>query len=181
MKYRHLLLSLVLAGFLPVFSASAAAPSVTAGKVVAVHDGDTFTLAEGQKIRVFGIDAPELRQLCRADAVHSAGSPSCVPCGDASRKVLEGLILGQVVSCKSRGQSYDRVVGECAVGEIQIGPWMLSHGYAVAYEQFLRKKDRGAYLGAAASAKRAGTGIWAMTFIPPANWRNHKQRLQCER
>ena len=151
------------------------------GVVAKVHDGDTFTLVGGQKIRVFGIDAPELHQQCRADAIHAPGPSPCVPCGEAARQALEELILGKEVRCESRGQSYDRVVGECAVGKVQIGPWMLTHGNAVVYEQFLRKKDKTSYLGAEAGAKRANEGIWALTFVPPSDWRNHKERLECER
>lgn len=158
------------------------APAVRLEGVVAkVHDGDTFTLVSGQKIRVFGIDAPELHQQCRAGAIHAPGPSPCVPCGEASRQALEELILGKEVRCESRGQSYDRMVGECTVGKIQVGPWMLTHGHAVVSEQYLKKKDRAAYVGAQSGAKRANEGIWAMTFIPPADWRNHKQRLECER
>lgn len=147
----------------------------------AVHDGDTLTLAGGRKVRLFGIDAPELRQQCRADAIYAPGPSACVPCGESSRLALEGLVLGKDIHCTDRGRSYDRVVAECEVGKVQVGPWMLSHGFAVAYAQFLRKADRPTYLGAQASAKRAGEGLWAMTWVPPAAWRNHKARLECER
>jgi endonuclease YncB( thermonuclease family) len=173
-------------GVLVVAAVSAAfpvwgAPShAISGKVKAVHDGDTFTLEGGQRVRIFGIDAPELHQQCRADAVHAPGPSHCVPCGEAARTALEGLILGKEVHCGNRGRSYDRVVGECSVGKTQIGPWMLTHGQAVVYQQYLRKGDRAAYLGAEAGAKRANEGIWAMTMIPPAQWRK-RARLECER
>ncbi len=58
---------------------------------------------------------------------------------------------------------------------------MLTHGRAVVYEQYLRKKDRSVYIGSQSGAKRANEGIWAMTFVPPTDWRNRKQRLECER
>ncbi len=158
---------------------SAPADALT-GTVTAVHDGDTFTLAGNQRVRVFGIDAPELRQQCRSDAIHTPGPSSCVPCGEDARQALEKLILGKEVICTDRGKSYDRIVGECTVGKIQVGPWMLSHGWAVAYESFLKKADKPAYIGAQSGAKRANEGIWAMTWVPPAQWRK-KARLECER
>ena len=142
--------------------------------VTAVHDGDTFTIGH-QRIRVFGIDAPELHQQCKTDA------NVCIPCGQVAREALSDLVKGKEVICRDRGKSYDRIVGECRVGKIEIGPWMLTHGQAVVYKQFLRKADRGAYLSAEASAKRANAGLWAMSWVPPADWRNHKQRLECER
>ncbi len=159
----------------------AVAADTIVGKVVVVHDGDTFTLEGGRKIRIFGIDAPELRQQCRADAIHTPRPSPCIPCGETSRLALAELIQGQELRCENRGQSYDRIVGECTVGKIQLGPWMLTHGLAVMYEQYLRKRDRAAYVAAQSGAKRANEGLWAMTFIPPADWRNHKQRLACER
>ena len=154
--------------------------SAFTGTVTAVHDGDTLTLDGTTKVRLFGIDAPELKQQCRADAIHSPGPSPCVPCGEASRQALEGLVLGKEVTCIDRGKSYDRIVGECAVGKVQLGPWMLSHGWAVAYESFLRKADKPAYIGAQSGAKRANEGLWAMTWVPPDAWRK-KARLECER
>lgn len=58
---------------------------------------------------------------------------------------------------------------------------MLTHGNAVVYACFLLKGDESTYLGAAASAKRASEGLRSMTFVPRSDWRNHKQRLECER
>jgi endonuclease YncB( thermonuclease family) len=58
---------------------------------------------------------------------------------------------------------------------------MLSHGWAVVYESFLRKRDKPTYVVAQSGAKRANAALWAMTWIPPADWRKHKQRLECER
>ena len=169
-------LAILLLNFLPASSFAAD----LSGLVKTVHDGDTLTIQSGQRIRLFGIDAPELRQKCRADAVHQPGPAACVPCGEQARVALENLVLGKEIHCLDRGKSYDRIVGECTVGEVQMGPWMLTHGWAVAYESFLKKADKPAYLGAQSAAKRANEGIWAMTWIPPAQWRK-KARLECER
>ena len=74
-----------------------AAPALAiTGTVTAVHDGDTFTIDGTTKIRVFGIDAPELRQACRVDAIHAPGPSPCVPCGEDARRALDKLILGKV-------------------------------------------------------------------------------------
>ncbi len=43
------------------------------------------------------------------------------------------MILHKAVHCIDRGKSYDRIVGECAVGDVHLGPWILSHGWAVSY------------------------------------------------
>jgi endonuclease YncB( thermonuclease family) len=161
-------------------SLPAAAAETFSGVVTRVHDGDTFTIAGVGRVRMFGIDAPELDQQCRADAIHEPGPSSCVPCGHMSRDALAAMTLHKEVHCIDRGKSYDRTVGECTVGDLHLGPWMLSHGRAVSYTQFLRSRDKREYVGAESGAKRAGAGIWSTTFIPPAEWRNHKARLECE-
>jgi len=150
------------------------------GIATAVHDGDTFTIGK-QKIRVFGIDAPELNQKCRADAILEPGPSPCVPCGKQARGALSRLIQSKELTCTKRGQSYDRMVAECTIGKLNIGLWMLSHGQAVSYPQFLKKRDRNDYLGAEASAKSNGVGLWSETFVPPEDWRRHRARLECER
>ena len=147
------------------------------GTVTAVHDGDTFTLDGHRRGRIFGIDAPELAQQCRDDAIHTPDPSSCVPCGQEARQALETLLTGKEVIRTDRGKSYDRIVGECSVGKIQVGPWMLSHGWAVAYETFLRRADKLAYISAQSGAKE---GIWAMTWVSPAQWRK-MARLECEK
>lgn len=177
MRASPAIISTIMMAFL---SASASSTTMIGGTVTAVHDGDTFSIGH-QRIRVFGIDAPELNQQCRADAIHEPGPSPCIPCGHTARDALAGLIMGKEVHCLDRGKSYDRIVGECTVGQVHLGPWMLSNGWAVSYPQFLRSGDRREYLGAENSAKRAGEGIWSTTFIPPSEWRNHKMRLECER
>ncbi len=141
----------------------------------AVHDGDTLTLTTGQRIRLFGIDAPELKQQCKV-------GDTCRPCGDEARKVLNSLATGPLV-CEGRGESYDRVVARCTAGEVDLSLAMLETGQAVAYGRYLKKSDplRAKYLGAEAAAKKAGLGIWGTKLIPPGDWRNHKMRLECER
>lgn len=153
--------------------ATAAAP--IAGTVSAVHDGDTFTIEGVGRIRMFGLDAPELRQLC------ATAEGACVPCGQAAREDLAAAILGKEVTCTARGVSYDRTVGECSVDGVAIGPRQLERGQGLAYKSYLRKADRPAYLGAEQRAKDAKAGIWGLTLVAPDAWRNRKQRLTCEK
>lgn len=174
-------LGVALAAVLGLAQAHAAQPVPLAGKVEAVHDGETFSLVGGQKIRIFGVDAPGFRQRCQKNALDASGFSPCIPCGEYARRALEGLILGKEVRCERRGESDGQVVGECAYGRIHVGPWMLTHGHAIVDGEYMRKTDLAAYVGAQMGAKHANEGIWSMTFIPPADWRNHKQRLQCER
>ena len=149
--------------------------NVLTGVAVKIHDGDTLTLTGGAKIRIFGIDAPELRQRCEKDNV-------CVPCGEQAREVLKELAKGDLV-CEARGKSYDRTVARCTSGGVDIALAMVEAGQAVVYGKYLKKRDpiRAEYLDAEAGAKKSAKGIWGEIFIPPDQWRHRRARLECER
>ena len=91
----------------------------------AVHDGDTFRCHDGPRVRVWGIDAPELR----TDA------------GPASRRALTHLVAGKVLICRRKGTSYDRVVALCTVRGRDVAADMVRQGQAVDWPRF----SRGAY------------------------------------
>ena len=144
------------------------------GEAVRVHDGDTLTLRDGTKIRLFGIDAPELKQQCLKDRV-------CAPCGQQAREVLRGLAKGEL-QCERRDRSYDRVVARCSAGGVDLALAMVEAGQAIVYGRYIKKRDpiRARYLDSEASARKAHKGIWGQTVIPPEDWRRHRTRLQCE-
>lgn len=79
-----------------------------------VIDGDTISLM-GLHIRLQGIDAEELSE----------------PHGIAARDELHRLIKDGV-TCKLTGaRSYDRYVGKCNVGIIDVGAWLVAYGFAL--------------------------------------------------
>ena len=173
-------------GFSKWIAGLALAPSLAmaadvTGVVTAVHDGASFVIDGQTEVKVFGIDAPDLAQRCRADAIYEPGPAPCVPCGEHARRALASLLEGKRVTCKDRGRSGAAITGECTQGKILVGPWMLSQGWAVVFEPPLERGERPVYFGAQNSAKRASAGLWSTTFIPPAAWRDQKQRLACEK
>jgi len=134
---------------------SAAAPAVT------IVDGDTFVLA-GQTIRLWGVDAPEGRQVCVDDRNRS------YRCGDVAREQLRGLIARGPVSCEKRDRDgYGRTVARCRAGDVDLGAALVRAGWAVEQPHF----SGGAYERAEAQAKAARRGIWAGRFELPEAWR----------
>lgn len=158
-----------------VLSTSAIAAAVLYGEASRVSDGDTFTLSSETRIRLFGIDAPELNQKCKRDN-------ACEPCGQISRAALATLAQGDLI-CEPRGKSYDRVVARCVVGDKDIALELIKAGHAMVYGQYIKKRDplRAMYLDAEAKAKKEKAGIWASEMIPPDQWRRNRARLECER
>jgi endonuclease YncB( thermonuclease family) len=58
-----------------------------------VIDGDTIELA-GERIRLHGIDAPEMKQTCRTRA------GKVQHCGRLAKQDLERIVRGQDIKCK---------------------------------------------------------------------------------
>jgi endonuclease YncB( thermonuclease family) len=78
---------------------SAARAGTFTGQVTRVVDGDTFRISSKDiRIRVWGLDAPEVEQ----------------PGGSAATATLSRLISGQSLTCRQRDiDRYGRIVGQC--------------------------------------------------------------------
>ena len=143
-----------------VFSASAHAR--IAGPAT-VTDGDSLKVS-GQRIRLFGIDAPESKQTCVAGGQRWR-------CGRSATRALRSHIAGRPVVCAERDRDrYGRIVAVCRVGGEDINAWMVSQGMAVAYTKYSR-----AYVGQQRSAKAARRGLWRGDFVAPWDWRRGKR------
>jgi endonuclease YncB( thermonuclease family) len=103
-----------LAGLIAVSVALPACASDIKGRARVV-DGDTLWLGN-IKVRLKGIGAPERGRPRYRDAT----------------KVLQNLVAGQIVTCRLNGdKSYDRYVGSCFVGEIDIAAEVIASGNAL--------------------------------------------------
>lgn len=125
------------------------------GKVVSIHDGDTITVLQGKqqiKVRIFGIDAPELKQ----------------PYGKKSKQFLANLITGKVVEVEESGEDrYKRTIGTIYLNGTDISAQMVENGYAWVYRKFSKK-----YTPQESKAKKQGLGLWRdKEPIPPWEWR----------
>jgi endonuclease YncB( thermonuclease family) len=97
-----------------------------------VVDGDTLYV-EGQKIRLFALDAPEKSQMC----LDASGREYA--CGEESLQALSHHIKDVPLRCAVRGMDqYNRAIATCTletrngVSE-DIGAWLVNQGYAIAY------------------------------------------------
>ena len=138
------------------------------GRVVAVTDGDTIKVLDASKvqhkIRLTGIDAPELGQ----------------PFGNESRKHLASLIAGKNVRVESdKSDRYGRVLGKIWIDGIDANLEQVQAGYAWWYRYYKKQQsrsDRKAYETAEDNAKKNRLGLWADNDpISPYEWRKGKK------
>jgi endonuclease YncB( thermonuclease family) len=148
-----------------------------------VIDGDTIRMGD-VSLRLWGIDAPESDQLCRA----ASGEP--FPCGGAAGDHLATLIADKLVWCgppisdDGRNlapadlpvprETYGRPIVTCRVraggAETDIAQTMARDGFAHLYEDADGIKS--SYQADVEQALRARAGLHAGDFLPPWLWRN---------
>lgn len=125
-----------------------------------VIDGDTLEL-RGERIRLWGIDAPEASQTCQQHG-------ELVPCGQIATRVLEKYLEHKAVTCAAQDvDRYGRIVARCQAGQQDLGAWMVERGQALAYRQY----GGDIYNAAQAGAQAARRGVWAGSFVPPWDYR----------
>ena len=141
------------------------------GSVVAVQDGDTVTVLDGERvphrIRIAGIDAPEKGQAF----------------GQAAKERLARLVHGRHVEarCPKRDR-YGREVCSVFLGTRDVGLEQVRGGYAWWYRDYAREQtldDRANYEAAENDARQARRGLWFdPTPQPPAAFRRQQAKTR---
>ena len=90
-----------------------------------IIDGDTLEI-HGTRIRLWGVDAPESSQLCRGE------DSLQYRCGAKAANELDAFIAKRPVICIPISlDQYGRTVAKCAVGNVDIGEWLVRNGLAL--------------------------------------------------
>jgi endonuclease YncB( thermonuclease family) len=130
-----------------------------------VIDGDTVEI-HGERVRLFGIDAPEAGQTCR-DAKGSE-----YRCGQKAATVLDAHIGDGVVTCERKDTDrWGRTVAICSAYGEDLGASMVGLGWAIAYRTYSTR-----YVAAEELARSRRAGMWAGQFTPPSDWRREHAR-----
>ncbi|HEX2884896.1 thermonuclease family protein [Vineibacter terrae] len=129
-------------------------------------DEDSIAL-QGQRVRLWGIDAPAVEQTCKR-----GGKPWT--CGRDAARALSHLVTGKTVRCLVIVEDKLRrlIVGDCTLGGESLSRWMVRNGWAV-----MNPRQTDAYAKEQAEAKEANRGIWSSEFEMPWDWRI-RQRMK---
>jgi len=150
------LLSAVLLLSLP---AMAQAADITG--VPKIREGDHLQIAN-HRIRLGGIDAPAVDQLCLNTKSERWA------CGAAARDELIKRFGGKSWTCHPRAVTdrRGRTVARCEADGEDIQKWLVSNGWALALTRVSRD-----YEGDEKAAREAKAGMWQGAFIAPWDWR----------
>ena len=117
-------------------------------KVTRIIDGDTFETETGEKVRLIGINTPEISDIF----------------GREAKQYLSDLILGKYVDLQKDNISknrdrYQRLLRYVFLDDVDINKKMISNGYAFAYLKYhFSKKQR--YKSSQMEAQKRNIGMW---------------------
>lgn len=135
--------------------------------LIEVIDGDTIEV-DGETLRLFGIDAPEMKQICNDKEDKN------YLCGEFAKKELmkifglskEDGFVDDIDCTDINMDRYRRWVSVCFIGDINVGREMVRRGAALAYRQYSLS-----YEDDEDNARYEAKGIWQGDFIKPWEWR----------
>ena len=132
-----------------------------------VHDGDTFGLQGGGSLRLYGADAPELKQQgWRRDMTP-------VAIGQQAKAIADGLVdpLGEVGNL--HGYSYGRPVAPVTDDGKDVGQSLIRSGNALATPSYLKGDPRfGPYMEAERLARLNRLGVHGVYAQTPSDYRH---------
>lgn len=136
-------------------------------KVVKVNDGDTFVTADGQSVRMLGIDAAESYQ----------------PGGDVAGEMLEKYLLGRTVRLETDRRNtddYGRLLRWVWLGDTNVNLLMVEKGYAPVrmYQDSLKYVDT--LRAVEEAAARLNRGLWSFNVYTPPSVELIRERLRRE-
>ena len=105
------------------WTATPASPLIGRARVL---DGDSLEIS-GARIRLEGIDAPELKQTC-VDPKGQMWS-----CGQTAAQELRSYVGGRELTCARHGvDRYNRILATCSVPDgSDLNAWIIKQGWAV--------------------------------------------------
>jgi len=163
---------LLLAGLLLLLALMRGPPELLTdadGARVYVVDGDSLRIGN-RTIRLEGMDAVELHQLC------GARDGAQWSCGLEARTALSDMVARGALVCEARASDkFGRALVHCsAKGSPHLAADLVAQGWAVSGDG----RSDGPYGAEQDEARSRGRGIWRGSFERPADWRAAHPRTE---
>jgi endonuclease YncB( thermonuclease family) len=147
------------------FSSKKTAKDISAwsGLVVGVSDGDRITVlheGKGEKIRLYGIDTPEIGQAF----------------GKRAKQFTSDMAYGKTVKVEARGKDpYGRADGIVTVDGKSLNESLIKNGLAWVYQKYCKAAICEDWLNLEIVARYDKTGLWSEPNpIPPWEFKHGK-------
>src|SRR5580698_599245 len=154
--------------FLPAIAILLLPPAANAADITGVpriRDGDQVQIGS-TRIRLNGIDAPAVDQLC----LNNSGERWT--CGVAARDELIKHVGSKSWTCHPRTTDRrGRTVARCEVEGEDIQKWLVANGWALSNVRFSHDYDEDEK-----AAREAKAGMWQGAFIAPWDWRARNKK-----
>ncbi|MPZ36370.1 MAG: hypothetical protein GEV13_36395 [Rhodospirillales bacterium] len=125
-----------------------------------ITDGDTLKQS-GVTYRLWGIDAPEAKQVC----------PDGWPAGSLATTRLKALTAGRPIVCQEKDRDrYGRIVAICRASGEDLGAIMVREGLAWAFVRYSRD-----YVDEYAKAAASRRGVHGHGCLPAWEWRAQRR------
>jgi endonuclease YncB( thermonuclease family) len=130
--------------------------------VAHVHDGDTLVLTDGRRVRLIGINTPELSRD------QAPAEPYAQEARDALAALLQRDAMIGLRFDAERTDHYGRLLAHLyrADGE-SIQAWLLQRGYAMAIPVPPNLWNRECYRDVEERASHEGSGLWRLPYYRP--------------
>ena len=162
MEQKILIFKFLITFYLTLYSSASFSEKIIEGKAKII-DGDTIHIGKN-KIRLHGIDAPEINQTCEKNNITWL-------CGENATNALVNIINSQKIICSIKDiDQYNRYIGVCFVNNLNMNKYMVINGWAIAYRYY--SKD---YIEVENIAKRKKVGIWQGSFQEPYLFRKKQK------
>lgn len=153
--------------FLVAMMTATAAGAFELQSIPQIVDADTVYLG-GKKVRLSGIDAPEMDQNC----IDSQGRDE--HCGVTAKARLEEFSRNREWKCVINGRDvYGRNLGVCEVGGEDVNRWLVRNGWALAFTRYSKT-----YVEDEKHAREQRRGLWAGAFTAPWDWRKRSKKTE---
>ena len=131
---------------LPVQTSTNVSPMI----VIEVSDGDTLKLSDGKTFRLYGVNAPEVKE----------------PYFEEAKAFTQNLVLGKEISFEQeenyKVDKFGRMLGYVFIGGVNLNIELVKNGLArvVLYEKRARIKYQDELLSAESEAKTNKINFW---------------------